>query len=243
MTRFVAGIALAVLGVSFSPALADTRADPNQKNSSVILEKSGKVPGERRSNTRATANAVYVSPIRDWFVQCPVDAEIGNYGCRVDTTDEPEEEADEPEVTEADVLRAVREIGMPRLQVQIQPGTRTLVNAETIFYAEPQPFERTVTLLGTDVDLVAEPARFTWFHGDGTTATTSRAGRPYPALDIVHRYREPAEQVSARVDVTYRVRYRIAGGAWQELGETLTASGPAATLAVREAAPVLVAPQ
>ena len=149
---------------------------------------------------------------------------------------------DNPELTEGDILRAVREIGLPSLRVRIQPGEETLVNIETIFYTRPQPFDRSITLLGFDIDLSAEPVRYTWVHDDGTVSTTSRPGKPYPAMDVTHRYREPAEDVHPRVDVTYRVRYRVDGGAWQTIGQTLQASGPAAELDVREAAPVLTKP-
>ena len=79
-------------------------------------------------------------------------------------------------------------------------------------------------------------------HGDGTTATTTRPGRPYPATDVVHRYEKPADDLQARVDVTYRVRFRVDGGPWQTIGQTLLASGPAAVLDVDEAAPVLTTP-
>ncbi len=149
---------------------------------------------------------------------------------------------DNAELTDGDVLRAVREIGLPSLKVRIQPGEETLVNIETIFYTRPQPFERSITLLGFDIDLVAEPVRYTWVHGDRTVKTTSRPGKPYPAMDVTHRYREPADNVRPRVDVTYRVRYRVDGGGWQTIGQTLQASGPAADLDVREAAPVLTKP-
>lgn len=171
---------------------------------------------------------------------CRANAEIPTYGCRAVAPED--EDPDDPELTEGDVLRAVREIGLPSLQVQIQPGEETLVNVETIFYAEPEPFERSITLLGFDIDLVAEPVRYTWIHDDGTVATTSRPGKPYPAMDVTHRYREPADDVHPRVDVTYRVRYRVDGGAWRTIGQTLLASGPAAELDVREAAPVLTRP-
>ncbi|WP_146825233.1 hypothetical protein [Aeromicrobium flavum] len=132
----------------------------------------------------------------------------------------------------------VRRIGLPRLKVAVQPAGSTLVNLETIFHTTAAPIERTVPILGSTVDLRAAPATYTWHHGDGTTQATSRPGRPYPALDVVHRYREPG-RVAARVDVTYRVTYRIDGGAWQDLGATITAAGPATTLRVREARPVL----
>lgn len=143
---------------------------------------------------------------------------------------------------EDEIVRAVREMGLPSLEVQIQPGTSTLVNVPTIFYAEPEAFNRSVTLLGFDVDLIATPVRYRWLHGDGTASTTSKPGRPYPSTDVTYRYRQPAEAVSPRVDVTYRVRYRVDGGSWNTIDQTLLASGPTAELEVKEAAPVLTHP-
>ncbi|MDQ3157251.1 MAG: hypothetical protein M3Q98_11080 [Actinomycetota bacterium] len=143
------------------------------------------------------------------------------------------------ELTPGDILTAVKEIGMPSLEINIQPGGETLVNLETIFYARPQPFRRSVDLLGFDIDLVATPVRYTWRHGDGTSHTTSRPGRPYPAKDVVYRYAKSAKNLHPRVDVTYAVRFRVDGGAWQNLSQTLQASGPTGDLDVKEATPVL----
>lgn len=154
---------------------------------------------------------------------------------------EPDDE-DEPELTEGDVLRAARTIGLPSLAVQVQPGDETLVNVPTIFYAKPRPFARSVDLLGFDVDLTATPIQYVWIHGDGTAKSTTTPGKPYPAMDVTHRYRKPAKNVRPRVDVTYRVRFRVDGGPWQTIGQTLLASGPAAQLEVSEAAPVLTQP-
>ncbi|WP_297780185.1 hypothetical protein [Aeromicrobium sp.] len=173
---------------------------------------------------------------------CKVDPAAGTYGCRTTPRRAPTEEADAPELTEGDIARAVQRIGLPSLQVRIQPGDETLVNIPTIFYTEPRPFARSVDLLGFDIDLRAQPVRYQWVHGDGTVRSTSRPGRPYPAMEVTHRYRRPAEDVDARVDVTYRVRYRVDGGGWQTLGQTLLAAGPVAELDVKEAAPVLTKP-
>lgn len=147
-------------------------------------------------------------------------------------------EAPEREVRPGDVIEAIERVGLPRLQVAVQPAGSTLVNLETIFHTTAAPFEQTVDILDSTVDLRATPASYTWHHGDGTTQTTTSPGRPYPALDIVHRYREPG-RASARVDVTYRVTYRIDDGDWQQLDTTITATGPATTLRIREARPVL----
>jgi hypothetical protein len=182
----------------------------------------------------------------------PVDEEPEPFYCRTEAPfpqeecippPEPAEPADpadpdEPEVTPGDVVEAVKRVGLPRLSVAVQPAGSTLVNLETIFHTTAAPFERTVLILGSTVDLRAKPATYTWHHGDGTTQTTERPGRPYPALDVTHRYSDPGN-VAARVDVTYAVTYRIDSRGWQDLGTTITAQGPATTLRIREARPVL----
>ncbi|KQY59467.1 hypothetical protein ASD11_07855 [Aeromicrobium sp. Root495] len=136
----------------------------------------------------------------------------------------------------------MRQIAMPRLTLTIQPGEATLVNVPTIFHTRPTTLRRSLTLLGQDVDVVARPSSYTWHHGDGTAQTTSSPGRPYPAKDVVHRYREPGSRLTPSVDTTYTVRYRVGGGGWTDLGATLTAPGPSTALDVDEAAPVLVKP-
>jgi len=238
------------LSITFDlPAHADVDVNPSKKRPTVLLE------GERVSkpNAKATpkkgvapntpvANPGYApEPLRLPTSTCKVDPVNGNYGCpQLDPADP--DDADEPELTPGDVLRAVKEVGLPSLQVKVQPGDRTLVNVDTIFYAEPQPFERSVELLGFNVDLVAEAVSYQWIHGDGTVTTTDRPGRPYPAMDVTHRYVDPADDIQTRVDVTYRVRFRVDGGPWQTIPETLVASGPVAALDVKEAAPVLAKP-
>lgn len=149
--------------------------------------------------------------------------------------------ADAPALTEGDIRRAVSEIPMPSLQIQVQPGESTLVNIPTIFHTDPRTLRESVTLLGFGIDVEATPVRYTWRPGDGSAMTTSKPGRPYPAKDVTHTYRRVAEQVSPRVDTTYSVRYRVDGGAWTPLGQDLTAIGEPTTLEVEEAAPVLVA--
>ena len=128
---------------------------------------------------------------------------------------------------------------MPPLKLRIQPDGETLVNVETIFYTEPTTMRRTVALLGHSVRLVCTPERYTWVHGDGTTASTGRPGRPYPAKDVTHRYQRPDSDLRARVDTTYSVRYSVDGGSWTDLAEPLTAPGPSTTIDVDEAVPVL----
>lgn len=230
------------LAVDPSRAVADVRVDPDRRNTSLQIEATRDIrPSSRDERARQT---IAVADRRRKVIRitrtCRVDKEVGNYGCRTYRPADPE--GDPRELTEGEILQAVREIGLPRLDVTIQPGQATLVNADTNFYTDPEAFARSIDLLGFDVDLQASPVRYTWVHGDGTRHATAKPGRQYPHLDVTHRYREPAEVVRPRVDVTYRVRYRVDGGAWATLGQTLTASGPTTDLAVNEAAPVLTAP-
>jgi hypothetical protein len=144
-----------------------------------------------------------------------------------------------PTVTPALVLQALRRIGLPALEAQTQPEDKTLVNFDTIFYAEASTFTRTLRLLGQRVEVEAQPSRYTWQHGDGTAATTSTPGAPYPAKDIVHQYTDAHRTVQTRVDVTYTARFRVNGGAWQDIAETVTITGPATALRIAEATAVL----
>jgi len=135
--------------------------------------------------------------------------------------------------------QAVANIPLPGLTLHIQPDGETLVNVPTIFWVDAQPFETSIDLLGREIEIEATPETFTWVHGDGTMQTTDHPGKPYPSEDITHRYWQP-DELSARVDTTYSVRFSIDGGGWTDLGEPLIAAGPATVIDVHEAAPVLV---
>jgi len=149
------------------------------------------------------------------------------------------EEAPRPVVTPDLVLREVRRIGLPALQIQVQPAGATLVNFDTIFYAEPEPFARTVQLLGYSVDVEATPATYGWSFGDGATATTDGPGAPYPSKDVMHAYASADVVERPSVDVTYEIRFSVDGGEWQSIDETVTAAGPSVGVEVKEAAPAL----
>ena len=144
----------------------------------------------------------------------------------------------QPQVTPGLVLDAIRRIGLPRLAVHIQPQGKTLVNFDTNFYVTPQPFGRTITLLGQSVDVEATPTGYTWLHGDGTSATTTNPGGPYPTLDVTYAYRT-AGSVAPYVQVTYSARFRVGGGGWQQIPGTVTVDGPPTNLVVAEGTGVL----
>jgi hypothetical protein len=145
-----------------------------------------------------------------------------------------------PQITWAMVLREVKRVGLPALRVRVQPADRTLVNFETIFYTEPEPFERELRLLGQRVDVRATASGFAWSFGDGASLQTQTPGAPYPAKDVVHEYADADVTVAPRVDVTYTAQFRVNGGGWQEIPETVTITGPPASLRILEATAVLV---
>jgi hypothetical protein len=145
----------------------------------------------------------------------------------------------QPRITPALVLNEIRRIGLPILAAKTQPEGKTLVNFDTIFYTEAQPFNATVTLLGQRVDVVAEATEYAWHHGDGRTTTTTSPGAPYPSKEITYRYADADTTVRPRVDVTYSARFRVNGGAWQDIDETVTITGPQGSLRVSEARGVL----
>jgi hypothetical protein len=147
--------------------------------------------------------------------------------------------APRPQVTPGVVQTALRRIGLPSLRARTQPEDKTLVNFDTIFYTAPQPFTRTVTLLGRQVQVTATPSVFIWHYGDGTTATTATPGAPYPAKDVTHDYMDAHVTVRTSVDVTYSGRFHVDGGPWQTIPGTVTITGPTAPLRVSEATPLL----
>lgn len=140
-----------------------------------------------------------------------------------------------PQVTPALVLNELRRIGLPTLQALTQPEGETLVNFDTIFYTRAEPFTATVRLLGQQVDIVAEATQYTWHHGDGSSTTTSTPGEPYPSREITYRYADADITVRPRVDVTYAARFRVNGGSWRDIDETVTIAGREGTLRVSEA--------
>ena len=137
------------------------------------------------------------------------------------------------------VLNALRQLGLPALTARTQPRDKTLINFATIFYTEPQPFARTITLLGQQVQVEANPSSYLWHHGDGTTAATTGPGAPYPAKDITHEYSDAHVTVATSVDVTYAARFKVVGGDWQDINETVTINGPPTALRISEASAVL----
>jgi hypothetical protein len=144
------------------------------------------------------------------------------------------------DVTPAFVAQALRFIPLPPAALQVQPPDgRTLVNFDTNFFTDVEPFDTSVSLLGQQVDLHIVPSAFAWQFGDGDTVTTAEPGSPYPKLDVTHSYLTKG-QVSPRVDTTYTARFRVNGGPWRDVPGSVTIAGPPVDLQVLTATPTLV---
>lgn len=144
------------------------------------------------------------------------------------------------------VLRALRRVGVPEPVLMVQPpGGRTLVNFETIFSTEAEPFTASVRLVGRDVDLRVRPVGFVWTHGDGTSQRSDSPGRRYArgvALSeyLTHVYTDAGVTVRPRVSVEYGASFRVDGGPWREVIGTVTVPGEPVDLRIVEAQPQLV---
>jgi hypothetical protein len=138
------------------------------------------------------------------------------------------------------VRRAFQRLAWPASPLVVQPPRgRTLVNFDTNFYTEQPAFDRTVRLLGRQVELHIWPSQFRWVFGDGAELPSTSAGAPYPDLLITHSYLQKGG-VSPRVDTTYAASFRVDGGAWRDVDGTVTIPGEPVPLEVVTARPVLV---
>ncbi len=230
----IGALALTISAIGWALAPSQVDVGPDDKLPSVIIE------GEElttatgsTSGTNSSAAAPRFPNLNGRAGACVGALTIG--ACEADPA------APSVDVS-AEIRRAVESVGLPALGLRIQPGGETLVNVATIFHTEAPEFRHSTVLLGQAVEITATPSRFTWHHGDGTTQTTSTPGAPYPSTAVTHRYTRVASGLTPRVDVGYRVTYRINGGTAQQIDQLITASGPPAGLDVAEAAPVVVAP-
>ena len=145
-------------------------------------------------------------------------------------------------ITPGKVFKAMQKLAWPEAEMVIQPPDgRTLVNLETNFLTTTtEPTTQSVQLLGHAVEIEATPVSYLWHFGDGSTQEGSDPGAEYPDLRITHVYAEAGVTVSPSVDVTYQGRYRVDGGDWVPIPDTLTVAGTPVALQVLSATPHLV---
>ncbi|MEU4193438.1 hypothetical protein AB0E69_16185 [Kribbella sp. NPDC026611] len=146
------------------------------------------------------------------------------------------------EVTWEQVLTESKDVLFPALTVKVQPRERTLVNLDTIVYTDDNGVTANwVRVLGFPVLVEATPVKYLWTFGDGSRLATLKAGRPYPAKDITHKYMKRGS-VGLTVTVIYTARFFVGGAGWRTVAGTIPVTGPVTPLLVREAVPVLVGP-
>ncbi len=145
------------------------------------------------------------------------------------------------------ILAAFHNTPWSRPTVHIQPeGNVTLVTLPTYFAAAwPeagfQPGEAdTLTMLGQQVQIRPTLDSYSYVFGDGKTlGPTTSAGGPYPGGDITHTY-ATAGIYNTHVDITFGGEFRISGGAWIPIPDTVTVAGPLQPLTVKTARARLV---
>lgn len=147
-----------------------------------------------------------------------------------------------PMPTMDQIISAFHETDLALPAVDVQPaGNVTLVNLPTYFAlvwpaagTEPDEISAT-TIIGYHVEIRPKFVSAEYFFGDGRSiGPTESLGGPYPSGDIVARY-DSAGSPEVRVDVTYGADFRISGGEWVEIPDTLTITGTPEVLQVREA--------
>ena len=95
-------------------------------------------------------------------------------------------------------------------------------------------------MVGFNVQIRPRVDHYTYVWGDGTTTGPSRSdGGVWPTGDITHSYPSPGTY-QARVDTTFTGDFRINGGPWTHIPDTVTITGPTTTITVHAAKAVLV---
>ncbi len=152
-----------------------------------------------------------------------------------------------PTVTMPMIINAFRNTPWAQPQISTQPtGNVTLVGLDTYYQVSwtasgYQPGEvDPVTMLGIPVEIRPTLDHFTYVFGDGQDfGPTDSAGGPYPSGGITHQYLHAGEYPT-HVDTTFGAEFRINGGAWAPIPDTVTVPGPPTTVSVRTAEARLV---
>jgi len=80
---------------------------------------------------------------------------------------------------------------LPTAGISYQPNFQPLINVPVYFWSDvPTLFRSKVDLIGESIDVAMRPS-FTWSFGDGSFATTTDPGGPYPNGRITHVYLNP----------------------------------------------------
>jgi len=155
-----------------------------------------------------------------------------------------------PPLTMAMIQDAFNRTPWATPQISTQPtGNVTLVGLDTYYKVNwtPEGFQPNevdaidpARMNGYRVDIRVKLVSFIWQFGDGQSfGPTTSEGGVYPAGNITHQYLG-AGGYQARVDTTFGGEFRIDGGEWASIPDTVTVPGPATTVTVRTAQAELV---
>jgi len=124
----------------------------------------------------------------------------------------------------------------------IQPSDgRALVTLGVAVHTDDSSQDLTTTVLGVPVQVRATPAQFTWDFGDGTTITTTHAGRGWPDHAALGEYPEPGTY-QLQLTTTWRGEFQVNGtGPWLPVAGTATTTSDPITITVETAPARLVA--
>ncbi|MBK8758312.1 MAG: hypothetical protein IPM08_14695 [Actinomycetales bacterium] len=155
-----------------------------------------------------------------------------------------------PTVTLAMLRDAMHNTPWATASISTQPvGDVTLVGLKTFYRVnwssqgyEPGEVEAIdpARMLGRRVEIRPKVDHFTYVFGDGATFGPTRSpGGVYPNGDITHAYPQTGSY-AVRVDTTFTADFRVDGGPWTVIPETVTVTGPVTTVTVKAARAVLV---
>lgn len=124
----------------------------------------------------------------------------------------------------------------------LQPNTGWVyANVPTIALADDATVTHNANLLGTNVQIRATPANFTWGWGDGDTTVTDDPGTAYPNQTLTHTYAHQTGDVTVTLATSWNGQYRIGTGQWVNFGTAITSQTPHITLEIRNPHSQLVA--
>ena len=142
----------------------------------------------------------------------------------------------------AAVAEAFQRLPLTPSTLSVQPPSGwTLVNADTVAFADGRTQDLSTTVLGLNVVIRATPESFTWGFGDGSEPlTTADPGRPWPDHTVAHRYTSEGTR-SVTLTTTWSATYQVAGSTeWEPVDGTATTTSTSEPLTVYEARARLV---